>query len=1064
MRKTLLFVFLSMSCIHVYGQHLEWVNAIVSDTLVMHDPMKQITIDNANCSYYLGDFNSKSLNVTVNTKCAVIKYSENGTYCWHKNLNYKISSFATDIDSGFIYSLVYATDAIQIGNDYYPPPSGNGSDILIKYDTSFNVIWTRLISVSSRQIGFSNKIIETRDEILVKLTDVEEITFKGKKYTSAVQNYGMGILLRVEKNKQGSVNDWCSAVHSGLLNSFNFDELQTDGNGSLYVVAHNITSQFYFNNKLYTRPSNYLCLILIVSIKDGGLMNLIEIPELKAIHTLCVLPSRKIYIGGSFDYKFNYKWISLSSNKKKAHVSLLLKNNGEPLWFIKEENQTNMGLLEFRYSSFQDNNIYLGGTFSDSSEFGGFSLHKYSLPTGFDMVAAKLDTLGNCLWAFTTGEEDTAYQSSAVLDSKIDYNGNPIFATGFSQKLYILGDTIIDFGSNLGGSAIFKLSDFSITRGFVHPGPYCAGDTFDIPYTIKGYFDTANIFIAQLSDEDGNFSGGEKELGRLKTNKGGVIKGVLPLFNVYSSGKYRIRILSTSPAAQSYYRQDTLRLLVYSRDSANAGPDTAICSGQKIQLKTFGGTKWEWSPAASLDNPAINKPMASPVKDTEYRIIISDSSGCGDTDTDYVWVRVRPPLDIKTSFTDTVTCTPGKALDLFVTTTGGDSANRLVSWYNNTGFVATGGSLPLLPSVSESYLAVARDNCSLNPDSVKINIKVYQPLSVKNFSADSICLGDTLFLKAGGTGGDSTQYKFNWETLFGWASLANLAADTPKVNTTYFITLGDNTCPTATDSFAVIVNPVPKTSFISPVVVTGCPPLRVTFTDNSTGNDSTNNIWRILQADISGTGTYTHEFLNSGTYTIGLTVSNQFGCTDFISKQEKITVLNKPTARFTIKPDIKEADNELQLYNYSQGATKYLWDMGDGNLFFKDSQTDTSYNYKEGGSYNVTLVAESGLGCKDTATQTIRVFENLYCIVPNAFTPNGDGINNTFSPVCAGIAKYTLTIYNRWGEVIQECENCSWDGSHYGNPVTDGAYMYMLRVEAESKKWETIFGVVNVLR
>src|SRR5690606_34188733 len=131
-------------------------------------------------------------------------------------------------------------------------------------------------------------------------------------------------------------------------------------------------------------------------------------------------------------------------------------------------------------------------------------------------------------------------------------------------------------------------------------GPYCAGDTFYIPYTTQGVFSDTNTFIAELSDENGEFIGRERTLVSLKTNKDSLITGVLPLFQVASSELYRIRIRSTAPQAQSFYKLDTLNLLIYSRDKADPGPAETICKGDTIEIQTFGGTKWTWSPAYNM--------------------------------------------------------------------------------------------------------------------------------------------------------------------------------------------------------------------------------------------------------------------------------------------------------------------------------------------------------------------------------------------------------------------------------------------------------------------------------
>jgi hypothetical protein len=155
---------------------------------------------------------------------------------------------------------------------------------------------------------------------------------------------------------------------------------------------------------------------------------------------------------------------------------------------------------------------YVGGVFHTKLQFDNTILIPKST-NGVDFMMAKFDFLGNCLWATKGGTTTYGHVRSiaAVADRSVFVGG------GF------LGDV------NLGGfkrssnsyydAWITKITDYSVSRGQVKSGPYCAGDTIWVPYTHIGTFDTSNVFIAELSDEYGNFNGGHRELGRLKTNQ-----------------------------------------------------------------------------------------------------------------------------------------------------------------------------------------------------------------------------------------------------------------------------------------------------------------------------------------------------------------------------------------------------------------------------------------------------------------------------------------------------------------------------------------------------------------
>jgi gliding motility-associated-like protein len=105
---------------------------------------------------------------------------------------------------------------------------------------------------------------------------------------------------------------------------------------------------------------------------------------------------------------------------------------------------------------------------------------------------------------------------------------------------------------------------------------------------------------------------------------------------------------------------------------------------------------------------------------------------------------------------------------------------------------------------------------------------------------------------------------------------------------------------------------------------------------------------------------------------------------------------------------------------------------------------------------NYTVTASEN-GCIDTAVATIIVLSTdtvdpLECptslYVPNAFTPNGDGVNDLFHIYGTGIEEMTLRVFNRWGTLLFETTNPSvgWDGTYQGEPLNPDVYVYHLNI------------------
>jgi gliding motility-associated-like protein len=97
----------------------------------------------------------------------------------------------------------------------------------------------------------------------------------------------------------------------------------------------------------------------------------------------------------------------------------------------------------------------------------------------------------------------------------------------------------------------------------------------------------------------------------------------------------------------------------------------------------------------------------------------------------------------------------------------------------------------------------------------------------------------------------------------------------------------------------------------------------------------------------------------------------------------------------------------------------------------------------------VKLVAYNfSLGCSDSTHKTVTVLDNCSAAVPNAFTPNGDGLNDYFWPHNALKADHLVfKVYDRWGEIVFTSTTWmdKWDGKFRGVPQPSGIYVWYLQ-------------------
>ncbi|MBI1286835.1 MAG: T9SS type B sorting domain-containing protein [Flavobacteriales bacterium] len=170
------------------------------------------------------------------------------------------------------------------------------------------------------------------------------------------------------------------------------------------------------------------------------------------------------------------------------------------------------------------------------------------------------------------------------------------------------------------------------------------------------------------------------------------------------------------------------------------------------------------------------------------------------------------------------------------------------------------------------------------------------------------------------------------------------------------------------------------------------------------------------------------------------------GCTSHLQNYS-VEIWPLPIANFSISTDTTLpggifVDDILGMVDSSILTSEWYWDFGDGVT----SNDSTPYHtYGETGTYDIQLIVRSGLECLDTMVISVNVVEGM--IIPNVFTPNGDGWNDVFDVRTSAVGDYKLQIYNRWGNIVFENTSplISWDGTtSAGVQAPAGTYFYVI--------------------
>ncbi|MDZ4759412.1 MAG: gliding motility-associated C-terminal domain-containing protein [Bacteroidota bacterium] len=189
---------------------------------------------------------------------------------------------------------------------------------------------------------------------------------------------------------------------------------------------------------------------------------------------------------------------------------------------------------------------------------------------------------------------------------------------------------------------------------------------------------------------------------------------------------------------------------------------------------------------------------------------------------------------------------------------------------------------------------------------------------------------------------------------------------------------------------------------------------------------------------------------DTGLYVLSLLASNNNPpfCSA-ISKTTSIYIHITPRASFiidrksdSIKFNTDTIPANIILIDKSINATSYLWHFGNGESSFNNNPV---VNYTTPGQYKIQLIAYNGI-CSDTAENPIKIYPFFSIYVPNAFTPNNDGVNDFFDIKVNGYEDYTFTIFNRWGErvYVGHKNDIGWDGTFKGKLCNQDVYLWVL--------------------
>jgi gliding motility-associated-like protein len=525
--------------------------------------------------------------------------------------------------------------------------------------------------------------------------------------------------------------------------------------------------------------------------------------------------------------------------------------------------------------------------------------------------------------------------------------------------------------------------------------------------------------------------------------------------NNLAAGNYTVTVKDANGCTKT----STTTITNIAGPTVTADPPTSVtCKGAatgSVSATPNGGTptySFTWN-----SNPVQNANSATNLVAGIYTVTVSDANGCTATTSS----TITEPPKLNTTLPTPKTACIGQNATVSTTASGGTPVYNYM-W--NPGGITT-ASATVTPAGTTTYTVVVTDanGCTTSQTVV---VSVNPPLVVNSSGAASICNGTSTTISAVGSGGNGGPYTYSW--MPGGLTGISITVTPPPGPTDYTVTVTDGCgTPSATSIVTVTVNPPPAIQFAADVT-NGCAPLVVTFT-NSTANPAF-CFWDFGDGSSSSVcNDSAHTYLTAGIYSVKLTVTDTNGCVNSLMDTAMIRV-SAPVADFDMSSTrVTIYEPSVAFTDKSTNANDWLWDFGDSTSTTNSSMlTNPAHTYSDTGLYCIKLIIHDTSGCVSNITKCLVVIPVYTFYVPNAFSPNGDNINESFNGKGSGIKTYKMLVFDRWGNLIFTTTdiNIGWNGCVKGSstPVQQDVYVYKIVVDDIFDVVHNYIGHVSVVR
>lgn len=461
---------------------------------------------------------------------------------------------------------------------------------------------------------------------------------------------------------------------------------------------------------------------------------------------------------------------------------------------------------------------------------------------------------------------------------------------------------------------------------------------------------------------------------------------------------------------------------------------------------------YQWTDSTSLVvSTSITQLISTP---GTYMLTVYDSTnGCFNTDV------VTVGLDTITPFASAGADTSLNCATILtgVPVNGSSSALGMsYLWTTFDGNIVSGSTANIASvNASGTYTITVTNpvNGCVSIDDVEVVVDTLKPTADAGTDMVLDCNNPTVTLNGTGSLGANITYLWTGNSI-----VSGDSTNSPIVNGagTYTLTVS-NTSNECTASDNVVVN----TNFTQPGANAGltdtiCSGEELTLSGFTSTGDTYS--WSTTDGNIvSGETTLSPTINQGGTYTL-TTINSTNGCQSNANVYIQELLVS---AVILADPTIGLLPLTVTFINNGVADSSY-WDFANGQTFGDTSSTSaTTVVYENQGTYVVTLTSFNGQ-CSASAQITIEVIGTSFLIVPNVFTPNGDGKNDVFEFLSQNITELNCVIFNRWGKKVAELTsaNQTWNGDN----GSDGTFYYVLKAKGLDDVEYDLKGTITMLK